>query len=232
MTGLSVENANPNQNGTDGGAESAWSRLSSRSKKGVYLLLIASLALFTAVVGYILYVGSVTGSEAFITTSAPFILSLLIMGFTSIFLSVYVATRPGASCSDVLGSFWMLLLLPMSIALYSDYTSVDYLFVVLIVASALMLWRGNRNMKWFLIVGGLTTIWFVFDPLNHTLDYLSLSAGSAGLGIVQESASLALQRSITDWLRLGFFLTVFVATLKGKRREPSCGSLRADSSSA
>ena len=110
----------------------------------------------------------------------------------------------------------MLLLLPMSIALYSDFTAVDLLFIILIAASALMLWRGNRNTKWFLAVGALTTIWFFFDPLNHTLDYLSLSAGSAGLGIVRETASLALQRAITDWLRFGFFLAVFVATLKRK----------------
>ena len=72
-------------------------------------------------------------------------------------------------------------------------------------------------MKWFVTVGALTTVWFVFDPLNHTLDYFSLSAGSTGVGIVRETASLALQRAITDWLRFGFFLAVFVATLKGRQ---------------
>lgn len=217
MPASSLEDANPTRHRTDGAVGSVWARLSSRSKKGVYLLLIASLGLFTAVVGYIEYVSSVTGSEAFLATFAPFVLSLLLMGSMSIFLSVYMSTRQGATRSDLLGSFWMLLLLPMSIALYSDFTSVDLLFIILIAASALMLWRGSRNMKWFVTVGALTTIWFVFDPLTHTLDYLSLSAGSAGLGIVRETASLALQRAITDWLRFGFFLAVFVATLKGKQ---------------
>ncbi|MDG6917795.1 MAG: hypothetical protein JRM85_09410 [Nitrososphaerota archaeon] len=217
MPGSSLEDANPTRHRTDGAVGSVWGRLSSRSKKGVYLLLTASLGLFTAVVGYIEYVSSVTGSEAFLATFAPFVLSLLLMGSMSIFLSVYMSTREGATRSDLLGSFWMLLLLPMSIALYSDFTSVDLLFIILIAASALMLWRGNRNMKWFVTVGALTTIWFVFDPLTHTLDYLSLSAGLAGLGIVRETASLALQRAITDWLRFGFFLAVFVATLKGKQ---------------
>ena len=197
--------------------ESAWAGLSGRSKKGVYLLLVASLGLFTAVVGYVEYVNSVTGSEEFLATFAPFVLSLLLMGSASIFLSVYLSTRPGATRSDLLGSFWMLILLPMSIALYSDFTAVDLLFIILIAASALMLWRGSRNTKWFVAVGAVTTIWFVFDPLTHTLDYLSLSAGSAGLGIVRETASLALQRAIDDWLRFGFFLAVFVATLKGKQ---------------
>jgi hypothetical protein len=110
----------------------------------------------------------------------------------------------------------MLLLLPISMSLYNDFTFVDDILIILIVVSAIMLWREHRDTEWFVIVGVLTTIWFVFDPLTHTLDYLSLSAGSTDLGIVHESASLALQRGIADWFRLGFFFTVFIATLKGK----------------
>lgn len=218
MPDSSLEDTNSTNLEQTGAPKSAWTRLSNRSKKGVYLLLIASLGLYTAVVVYIEYVNSVTGSEAFITTFAPFVLSLLLMGFTSIFLSVYISTRPGVTRSDILGSLWMLILLPISISLYSDFTSIDLLFIILIVGSAVMLWRDSKNAKWFvIIVGGLTTVWFVFDPLTHTLDYLSLSAGSTGLGIVRETASLALQRAIGDWLRFGFFLAIFVATLKRKQ---------------
>ncbi|MDG7013042.1 MAG: hypothetical protein JRN46_02290 [Nitrososphaerota archaeon] len=143
MPGSLIEDASSTKHATNAEMESAWTRLSSRSKKGVYLLLIASLGFFTAVVGYVEYVDSVTGSEAFMATFAPFVLSLLLMGSTSIFLSVYLSTRPGATRSDLLGSFWMLLLLPMSIALYSDFTAVDLLFIILIVGSALMLWTEH-----------------------------------------------------------------------------------------
>jgi hypothetical protein len=200
----------------DGSADSAWARLTNRSRNGAYLLLIASIGFFTAVVFYVDHVNSITGSETFITSFAPFVFSLLLMGFTSIFLSVYVATRRGGYAHRCSGGFWMLLLLPISMSLYNDFTFVDDILIILIVVSAIMLWREHRDTEWFVIVGVLTTIWFVFDPLTHTLDYLSLSAGSTDLGIVHESASLALQRGIADWFRLGFFFTVFIATLKGK----------------
>jgi hypothetical protein len=89
----------------DGSADSAWARLTNRSRNGAYLLLIASIGFFTAVVFYVDHVNSITGSETFITSFAPFVFSLLLMGFTSIFLSVYVATRRGV-CAPM---FWGLL---------------------------------------------------------------------------------------------------------------------------
>ena len=218
VSNSSFEAANSTNQIQTGAPKSAWSRLSSRSKKGIYLLLIVFLGFFTTVVGYIEYVNSLTGSVAFITTFAPFVLSLLLMGSTSIFLSVYILTRPGVMRSDILGSLWMLILLPISISLYSDFTFVDLIFIILIVGSAVMVWRDSGDTKWFIIVvGALATFWFGFDPLVHTLDYISLSAGGVGLGIVSETASLAMQRAIADWLRFGFFLSVLVATLKRKQ---------------
>lgn len=119
-----------------------------------------------------------------------------------------MSTKKDSSHSDVLGALWILALLPMSISLFNDYTSVDLLPMVLIVVSAMLLWKGNRNMKWFLPTGIIIAAWFLFDPINHTVDFILLSTGMSGLGIVREGAQLALQRAFYDWLRLAFFLAV------------------------
>ena len=200
--------------------KSAWNTISRDIKLGVYLVLIISTGLFGIVVGYIIYLEATNSPVPALSDFPPFVASLLIIGLSSIVISVYMSTRKESTHSDVLGSLWILVLLPMSVSLFNDYTSVDLLPMVLIVVSALLLWRGNRNMKWFLPTGIIIVAWFLFDPLNHTIDYFLLSSGLSGAGIVHEGVQLALQRAFNDWLRLAYFIAVYVATLRYKPSHP------------
>ena len=200
--------------------KSVWDSLRRGTRLGIYFLLTFSTGLFGVVVGYIIYLEATNSPVPVLSNFPPFIASLLIIGLSSIFVSVYMSTQKGSTHSDVLGALWILALLPMSISLFNDYTSVDLLPMVLIVFSALLLWRGNRNMKWFLPTGIIIVAWFLFDPLNHTIDYFLLSSGLSGVGIVHEGAQLALQRAFYDWLRLAFFIAIYVTTLRFKPSHP------------
>ena len=196
--------------------KSSWDNLNGGTRVGIYLLLALPTGLFGIVVAYIIYLEATNSTVPVLSDFPPFIASLLIIGVSSIVVSIYMSTKKDSSHSDILGSLWILALLPMSISLFNDYTSVDLLPMVLIVGSAILLWRGSRNMKWFLPTGIIIAAWFLFDPINHTVDFILLSTGMSGLGIVREGAQLALQRAFYDWLRLAFFLAVYVATLRYK----------------
>ncbi len=196
--------------------KSSWYNLNGGTRLGIYLLLALPTGLFGIVVAYIIYLEATNSTVPALSDFPPFIASLLIIGVSSIVVSIYMSTKKDSSNSDILGSLWILALLPMSISLFNDYTSVDLLPMVLIVVSAMLLWRGNRNMKWFLPTGIIIAAWFLFDPINHTVDFILLSTGMSGLGIVHEGAQLALQRAFYDWLRLAFFLAVYVTTLRYK----------------
>lgn len=188
--------------------KSSWDNLNGGTRVGIYLLLALPTGLFGIVVAYIIYLEATNSTVPVLSDFPPFIASLLIIGVSSIVVSIYMSTKKDSSHSDILGSLWILALLPMSISLFNDYTSVDLLPMVLIVVSAMLLWKGNRNMKWFLPTGIIIAAWFLFDPINHTVDFILLSTGMSGLGIVREGAQLALQRAFYDWLRLAFFLAV------------------------
>ena len=196
--------------------KSSWDNLNGGTRVGIYLLLALPTGLFGIVVAYIIYLEATNSTVPVLSDFPPFIASLFIIGVSSIVVSIYMSTKKDSSHSDVLGALWILALLPMSISLFNDYTSVDLLPMVLIVVSAILLWRGSRNMKWFLPTGIIIAAWFLFDPINHTVDFILLSTGMSGLGIVREGAQLALQRAFYDWLRLAFFLAVYVATLRYK----------------
>ena len=188
--------------------KSSWDNLNGGTRVGIYLLLALPTGLFGIVVAYIIYLEATNSTVPVLSDFPPFIASLFIIGVSSIVVSIYMSTKKDSSHSDVLGALWILALLPMSISLFNDYTSVDLLPMVLIVVSAILLWRGSRNMKWFLPTGIIIAAWFLFDPINHTVDFILLSTGMSGLGIVREGAQLALQRAFYDWLRLAFFLAV------------------------
>jgi hypothetical protein len=188
--------------------KSSWDNLNGGTRLGIYLLLALPTGLFGIVVGYIIYLEATNSTVPVLSDFPPFIASVLIIGVSSIVVSIYMSTKKDSSHSDILGSLWILALLPMSISLFNDYTSVDLLPMVLIVVSAMLLWKGNRNMKWFLPTGIIIAAWFLFDPINHTVDFILLSTGMSGLGIVREGAQLALQRAFYDWSRLAFFLAV------------------------
>ncbi len=199
---------------------SLWDSLKRGTRLGIYLILLISTGFFGIVVGYIIYLEATNSPVPVLSDFPPFIASLLIIGVSSVIVSVYMLSMKRSSRSDVLGALWILALLPMSVSLFNDYTSVDLLPMVLIVVSAILLWKGNRNMKWFLPTGIIIAAWFLFDPLNHTVDYILLSTGMSGLGIVKEGAQLALQRAFYDWLRMSFFLAIYVATLRYKPSRP------------
>ena len=103
--------------------KSVWDSLRRGTRLGIYLLLTFSTGLFGVVVGYIIYLEATNSPVPVLSNFPPFIASLLIIGLSSIFVSVYMSTQKGSTHSDVLGALWILALLEILPHLNPNYCS-------------------------------------------------------------------------------------------------------------
>ena len=198
--------------------DSTWQSLSKRARISLSVIIIASLGIFGTGVAFLEITRvSLTLFSDYI---GLFIIGLLSVSVAAVAASFYMLTANRGSTNALLGSLWLLTLLPMAVSMYTDTFSGDFVFMVLIVFTAIQYWRGHANARWVLIAGMLTLWWFITDPEVHIITALtdpSFFTSSFG-PLSQSGMQLALRYgygfAYYDLIRLSFFAMVLYLSVR------------------
>lgn len=126
------------------------------------------------------------------------------------------------SVNGVFGSLWLLSLLPIVASLFSDFTWIDYPFILIVAFTASRYWGGSASRTWVLAAGIVTLVWFMIDPTVHIITLASATPalvakiyGTLSPQAMTDLFRLAYVRVLSDLLRLAFFAAVFYFSVSG-----------------